>query len=85
LSKNIETNKYTAVEKCLLILSWFSKDCPSMSLNEITEKTKFNITTTYRILQTLIKFGYIARTNDRKYCIGTKPVYLNAIANAGKE
>jgi len=56
-----------------------------MSLNEITEKTKFNITTTYRILQTLIKFGYIARTHDRKYCIGTKPVYLNAIANAGKE
>jgi len=74
-------NKYTSVEKCFCILSLFSMNNPNMTLNEISNKTKFNITTTYRILQTLVQFGYISRTSDRKkYCVGAKPVYLSSLA-----
>jgi DNA-binding IclR family transcriptional regulator len=80
-----EERKYTAIEKSLYILSWYSKDCPRMSLQEISTKTKFNPTTTYRILQTLIEFGYIIRDKERKYCVGTKPVHLNMIASNHNE
>ncbi len=71
--------KFNAIEKTLHILSIFSMDNPSMSLVEICDKTQFNQSTTYRILQTLIQYGYIIRTSDKNYCIGTQPVYLSAV------
>jgi len=74
-----DKNKFNAIEKTLHILSMFSLDNPSMSLVEICAKTQFNQSTAYRILQTLIEFGYIIRTTDKSYCIGTQPVYLSAV------
>lgn len=82
---NEMNKKYNSIEKCLYILSCFSTENSSMSLDEISEKTNFNITTTYRNLQTLIDFGYISRRMDRKYCIGPSFVYLSAVANKDLE
>jgi DNA-binding IclR family transcriptional regulator len=78
MSKQDE-KKYNAIEKTLHILSIFSLENPSMSLIEICARTQFNQSTTYRILQTLIEFGYIIRTSDKNYCVGTQPVYLSAV------
>jgi|ETNmetMinimDraft_9_1059917.scaffolds.fasta_scaffold23173_2 DNA-binding IclR family transcriptional regulator len=77
-----ERKKYNAIEKCLYILSLFSINNTHMNINEICNKTKFNKTTAYRIMQTLSQSGYVIRTNDNTYCIGAKPLYLSLLANS---
>ncbi len=71
--------KYNSIEKCLQILSIFSFERPKYSLREISEKLNFNLSTTYRILSTLEKYGYVSRLRNKKYVIGTQPIYLSAI------
>lgn len=71
--------KLTAIEKSLVILSIFSMEKPSLSLKEICAQVGFNTSTTYRILHTLSEYGYVIRTADKNYCIGTKPLSLSAI------
>ncbi len=71
--------KYNSIEKCLQILSIFSFDRPKYSLREISEKLNFNMSTTYRILSTLEEYGYVSRLRNKKYVIGTQPIYLSAI------
>ncbi|WPE16221.1 IclR family transcriptional regulator [Candidatus Thioglobus autotrophicus] len=71
--------KVTAIEKSLIILSIFSMEKPSLSLKEICDQVGFNASTTYRILHTLSEYGYIIRTADKNYCIGTTPLSLSAI------
>jgi DNA-binding IclR family transcriptional regulator len=77
--KKITNKKMTAIEKSLYILSIFSMDKPMLSLKEICTRVKFNPSTTYRILQTLADYGYVVRTADKNYCIGTQPLFLSAI------
>ncbi len=71
--------KYNSIEKCLQILSIFSFERPKYSLREISEKLNFNLSTTYRILSTLEEYGYVSRLRNKKYVIGTQPIYLSAI------
>ena len=71
--------KYNAIEKCLQILSLFSRDKTQFSINEICEKLHFNISTTYRILSTLEEYGYVSRLKSKDYVIGTQALYLSAI------
>ncbi len=71
--------KYNSIEKCLQILSIFSFDRPKYSLREISEKLNFNLSTSYRILSTLEEYGYVSRLRNKKYVIGTQPIYLSAI------
>ena len=71
--------KYNAIEKCLQILSVFSLDKTQFSINEISEKLDFNISTTYRILCSLEKYGYVSRLKNKDYVVGTQALYLSAI------
>ena len=71
--------KYNSIEKCLQILSIFSFERPKYSLREISEKLNFNLSTSYRILSTLEEYGYVSRLRNKKYVIGTQPIYLSAI------
>ena len=71
--------KYNAIEKCLQILSLFSLDKTQFSINEISEKLDFNISTTYRILSTLEEYGYVSRLKSKDYVVGTQALYLSAI------
>ena len=71
--------KYNAIEKCLQILSIFSLDKTQFSINEICEKLDFNISTAYRILCTLEKYGYVSRLKNKDYVVGTQALYLSAI------
>lgn len=71
--------KISAIEKSLIILSTFSIDRPSLSLKEICNMVGFNTSTTYRILHTLMEYGYVIRTADKNYCVGTTPLSLSVI------
>jgi DNA-binding IclR family transcriptional regulator len=77
-TKNSE-KKVTAIEKSLIILSIFTMERSSLSLKEVCDEVGFNASTTYRILHTLSEYGYIIRTADKNYCIGTTPLSLSAI------
>lgn len=76
---DIENKKYNAIEKCLEILGIFSLERDNYSLKEINEILGFNLSTTYRILNTLINYGYIIRLKNKRYTIGTQALYLSAI------
>ena len=71
--------KHNAIEKCLQILSIFSIDKAQYSLKEISDSLGFNLSTTYRILNTLENYGYVVRLRDKRYTIGTQALYLSAI------
>ena len=70
---------YNAIQKCLQILSIFSLDKAQFSIKEICEQLNFNLSTTYRILQTLEEYGYVSRLKNKKYVVGTQALYLSAI------
>ena len=70
---------YNAIQKCLLILSIFTLDKAQFSIKEICEQLNFNLSTTYRILQTLEEYGYVSRLKNKEYVVGTQALYLSAI------
>jgi len=70
---------YNAIQKCLQILSIFSLDKAQFSIKEICEQLNFNLSTTYRILQTLEEYGYVSRLKNKDYVVGTQALYLSAI------
>ena len=70
---------YNAIQKCLQILSIFSLDKAQFSIKEICEQLNFNLSTTYRILQTLEEYGYVSRLKNKEYVVGTQALYLSAI------
>ena len=74
-----KNKKLTAIEKSLTVLSIFSMERPSLSLKEICAEVGFNASTAYRILHTLAEYGYVIRTGNKQYCIGTTPLSLSAI------
>ena len=71
--------KFNSIEKCLQILSIFTLERSKYSLKEVSEKLNFNLSTTYRILSSLEEYGYVSRLRNKKYVIGTQPLYLSAI------
>ena len=70
---------YNAIQKCLQILSIFTLDKAQFSIKEICEQLNFNLSTTYRILQTLEEYGYVSRLKNKEYVVGTQALYLSAI------
>ena len=70
---------YNAIQKCLQILSIFSLDKAQFSIKEICKLLNFNLSTTYRILQTLEEYGYVSRLKNKDYVVGTQALYLSAI------
>ena len=77
-SRSIDKS-YNAIQKCLQILSIFSLDKAQFSIKEICEQLNFNLSTTYRILQTLEEYGYVSRLKNKEYVVGTQALYLSAI------
>ena len=62
-----------AVERALQILESFSEDNPELGLSEITQIVDLHKATTFRIVTTLLNFGYLERTPDgQKYRLGMR-------------
>ena len=56
------------------ILELLSTPDARLKLNEISDATRVPLTTTYRILQTLIYRGYLAHDLEGKYSLADLPV-----------
>lgn len=64
------------------LLDLFSIERREITLSEFAAETKFNKTTTHRLLQTLIAAGLLTRTPAGGYRLGIKLLVLGAIARA---
>jgi DNA-binding IclR family transcriptional regulator len=64
------------------LLDLYSTDRRELSLGEFTRETGYNKTTTYRLLQTLVAVGWLVRSANGGYRLGTRLLVLGAIARA---
>ncbi len=61
-----------AISKALEVLNLFLKTNEAMGVIEISRLTDFNSATTYRIVSTLVKHGFLEQLGKRgKYCFNT--------------
>ena len=58
-----------AVERILAIFESFSVESSSLTLQEISDRIELAKSTTFRIVQSLEKKGYLVRLEDQKYCL----------------
>src|SRR5687768_3318476 len=64
------------LSKALDILEFLQTQKPSASLEELYRETQFSKTTVYRILRTLEHRGYLARQDDGRYRLVSRPSKL---------
>lgn len=66
--------------KAINILEVFSKNENSLSISELANATGLNVSTTHRIANTLVSYGYLRQKGKRgKYLIGLKFLEFNTI------
>ena len=58
-----------AVERILAIFESFTLETSSLTLQEIADRIELPKSTTFRIVQSLHKAGYLVRQEDQKYCL----------------
>jgi len=58
-----------AVQRILAIFESFTADRSSLTLQEIADRIELPKSTTFRIVQSLEKAGYLVRLEDQKYCL----------------
>lgn len=64
------------------LLDLYTTERRQLSLSEFAAEAGFNKTTTYRLLQTLVAVGWLVRSADGGYRLGTRLLVLGAIARA---
>src|SRR4051812_48986609 len=58
-----------AVQRILAIFESFTAEKSSLTLQEIADRIELPKSTTFRIVQSLEKAGYLVRLEDQKYCL----------------
>ena len=71
-----------AIGRAFAALECFNLDEPKLTLNQISEKIDLPMSTTLRILSTLVSLNAVKRSEDRTYSLGSKIYILGAIAEA---
>ena len=71
-----------AIGRAFAVLECFSLDEPKLALNQISEKIALPISTTLRILTTLVSLNAIKRFDDKTYSLGNQIYTLGAIAQS---
>lgn len=75
--KTNKLNKSSTVGKAFLILEQMASSQKPFSVSELSERTGFDKTTTYRLLMTLVDLGYVYRKNSsRDFQLGYKVISL---------
>ncbi len=64
------------LSKALDVMELLQTERASMSLEAVYQRTKFSKTSVYRILQTLLHRGYVARSGDGLYRLVSLPLKL---------
>lgn len=78
MQKDAKTRIYTVpvLNHALDILEYLSRISVPLRLNEISDATGVSLTTTYRILQTLVRRGYVARDAEGRFSILSPPTTI---------
>lgn len=71
-----------SVGRAFAVLYSFTLDEPRLSLIEISEKIGLPMTTTLRLLTTLVAMDVLKRHDDRTYSLGNRMYLLGAVARA---
>jgi hypothetical protein len=74
-----------AVDRALLILSAFREDDAALSLALLARRTGLYKSTILRLLQSLLRAGYVVRLPDGNYVIGPEPAKLARMSQPAPE
>jgi IclR family acetate operon transcriptional repressor len=64
------------VDRALALVEVLARSASGLQLTELTQRASLNISTGHHLLATLIKWGYVARTNGRRYALGARGLHL---------
>ena len=68
-----------AVDRALSILDAFGEHDQKLSLAELSKRTKLYKSTVLRLTKSLEKFGYLRRSEDGAYRLGSKVLFLGSL------
>ena len=68
-----------AVERALTVLDAFTELDHSLTLTELSQRTRLYKSTILRLSESLTKFGYLYRLDDGSFRLGPKPLQLGAL------
>lgn len=74
-----EESGVAAVDRALSLLAAFREDDYSLTLTELSRRTGLYKSTSLRLIESLLKAGYLYRLADGSYQIGVRPFMLGAI------
>ena len=68
-----------AVDRALSILDAFTETDPKLGLAELAKRTGLYKSTLLRLAKSLEKFGYLIRSDDGSYRLGSKVLFLGSL------
>ena len=68
-----------AVDRALSILDAFAEHDQKLTLAELSKRTKLYKSTVLRLTKSLEKFGYLRRSDDGAYRLGSKVLFLGSL------
>lgn len=71
-----------SVERAFAIIKSFTLDEPHLNLTSIAEAIDLPVTTTLRLVTTLVSLGVLKRNGDRSYTLGNEMYLIGAVAKA---
>lgn len=71
-----------SVERAFAIIKCFSLDEPHLNLTSIADAIGLPVTTTLRLVTTLVSLGVLKRNEDRSYALGNEMYLIGAVARA---
>lgn len=66
----------SVLDRVLAILDQFTEGTPYLTLSEVSRGAGLNVTTTHRLLGSLLERGMVRRVDDRKYGLGPRLLSL---------
>ena len=69
-------NSVQSVDRALALIDVLATSAGSLQLTELAQRTGLNISTGHHLLATLVKWGYVARTQGRRYGLGARGLHL---------
>lgn len=72
-----------AVERIFSVFDAFDADHTKLTLQEISERIGLSKATTFRLVNSLDKKGYLVRLEDQRYCLSMKILRLAGVVASG--
>ena len=69
------------VERVLSVFDCFTRERTSLTLQEIADRIRLPKSTTFRLLDSLKKSGYLVRLDDLKYCLSFRFTLLSGLVH----